>query len=92
MVNLLRLVRELNGPGTGVAIETNRVLIIHSRGSLLKGWRALCGKRVRVIHMEEAALAGPSLQAILHRLEDGRLHFTAAAGELSYPCRDWLLE
>jgi hypothetical protein len=75
-----------------VTIETKRVLIIHRRGSLLEGWRARCGKYVRVIGMEEAALAGPSLQAIRHQLEAGRLHFTTVAGELSYLCRDSLLD
>jgi len=45
-----------------------------------------------VIRLEEAALAGLSLQAIRRQLEAGGLHFTAVAGELSFLCLDSLLE
>ena len=45
------------------------MLIIYRRGSLLEGWCARCGQQVGAIRLEEAALAGLSLQAIRGQLD-----------------------
>jgi hypothetical protein len=77
---------------TEITIETHRVLVVHRRGSLLEGWCDRCDKQVGMFRLEEAALAGISLQAIRRHLEAGRFHFAAGGGELSFICLNSLLE
>jgi hypothetical protein len=77
---------------TELTVETRRVLVIHQRGRLPKGWCERCGKQVRMINLEEATEADPSRLAITHWVEVGRIHFTASADETTFICLNSFLE
>ena len=74
-----------------ITLETHRILVIRRRSRLPGGWCERCGKQVAMIHLEEAAHAGLSSRAITHQVEEGLLHFTAAADGSSFICLNSLL-
>lgn len=62
---------------TQMTIDIERVLIIKSRQSEMKGWCAQCGTEVRLVVPElAAALTGLSCRAIYRLVERGDVHFT----------------
>ena len=51
-----------------------------------------CGKQTGIVRLEEAALAGMSLQAICHQAKADTLHLITTADEVLFICLNSLLE
>ena len=77
---------------TEIRVETRQVLVINRCGSLVQSWCAQCGEQAGMIRLEEAALAGVSLQAICRRLQGDSLHLVEIADGLNFICLNSLMK
>ena len=77
---------------TKVVVETERLLYVRGRRGGDVAWCEGCGAAVRVVGLDEAALAsGESQREIVRRVESGALHFKESAGGRLLLCLDSLL-
>jgi site-specific recombinase len=71
---------------TEITVETTEILVVHRRGSLLQCFCQRCGEQVGIIRLEEAALAGISMQSVWRAVEADHLHLVAPADGLVFMC------
>lgn len=65
---------------TEIAIETERVVVIRRRRSLVQAWCQLCGRQVVMVTVDEAArIAFVSERTIYRWVENEKLHFAETA-------------
>ena len=77
---------------TTITIETERVLVVGRRASLLQGWCVACGEPAALLKLEAAVLAGVSPQAVADAGAAGRLHLIEHADQSLYLCLNSLLK
>src|ERR1043165_5732888 len=77
---------------TEITVETRQAIVIRRHGSLVQSWCGRCQALAGLIRLEEAALAGVSLQAICRQMEADRLHLVEVADGLNYICLNSLLK
>lgn len=76
---------------TEITVETTETVAMKTRGWLIQSWCARCSEQAGMIRLEEAALAGMSLQAICRHAGDDRLHLLEVADGLSLLCLNSIL-
>lgn len=76
---------------TEITVETTETVAMRPRGWLIQTWCERCAQHAGMIRIEEAALAGMSLQAICHHAGTDRLHLVDIADGLSLLCLNSLL-
>lgn len=77
---------------TQITVETERVLVISRRASLLQGWCAACAEPVALLTLEEAVFAGVSPESVARAVAAGRLHLIELADRLVCLCLNSLLK
>ena len=77
---------------TEITVETTEVLVMKGRGSLFQTWCGHCGEQAGVVRLEEAALAGISLQAICRAVEADTIHLIELPNGLNFICLNPLLK
>ena len=77
---------------TEITVETREVVVMNRRGSLFQCWCGHCGAETGMVRLEEAALAGVSLQAICRKVEAHTIHLVELADGLNFICLNSLLK
>ena len=76
---------------TDITVETTETVAMRPCGSLIRSWCVRCAEQTGMIRLEEAALAGLSLQAISRHAGSDRLHLVEIADGLSLLCLNSIL-
>lgn len=77
---------------TEITVETRQVMVMNRRGSLFQSWCGHCGAQAGMVRLEDAALAGVSLQAICRQIEADKVHVVEVADGLNFICLNSLLK
>jgi hypothetical protein len=77
---------------TQVRIETCQFIEVRRQGGLFRGWCSECGQPSPMLRLEEAAMAGVSLQAVSRFAAARKLHFAGTGGAADFICLNSLLK